>query len=277
MGFSDDYFSRKCHKTQYVLVIDLKFVVILIPNIIEMKIALLSLLFVACVQTGNSQVDFNYEILTDSNFEDVDLEDPWVNEAVYIKFENLGSEVLELIWTIETDACNSNWTHYACDNNLCYGDEDYSNFQPERDIDNPSFINPGESYEYQLHVKPNMEAGCCNYRIHLSTGADPTNYFETIDITVKINDANCLLDVDPYFNSDLQIFPNPTTGIINVEGMDGQSKVQISDLQNRNVLRNQSLINNTINVSRLEQGIYFMQIFNEDHILLKSEKIVLIN
>lgn len=59
----------------------------------------------------------------------------------------------------------------------------------------------------------------------------------------------------------VKIYPNPTTGILNVEG--AQSGVKIFDLSGRPVM-NATIINQKIDISNLPAGLYIMSVFSEN-------------
>jgi len=69
----------------------------------------------------------------------------------------------------------------------------------------------------------------------------------------------------------IKVYPNPATSLIHIDaavkvsavilGMDGKIAIQTSDVQ-------------TIDISNLGSGIYLLQIFDENHNLLKTDKLV---
>lgn len=81
---------------------------------------------------------------------------------------------------------------------------------------------------------------------------------------------------DDILNKNISIYPNPTTGLVNIEvpaGMENYS-LHILNLQGK-ILLNEPLKNQTTDLSNLESGIYVLQLF-QDQQLLKTSKIVLI-
>ncbi|MBK7214058.1 MAG: T9SS type A sorting domain-containing protein [Bacteroidales bacterium] len=81
---------------------------------------------------------------------------------------------------------------------------------------------------------------------------------------------------DDILNKNISIYPNPTTGLVNIEvpaGMENYS-LHILNLQGK-ILLNEPLKKQTTDLSNLESGIYVLQLF-QDQQLLKTSKIVLI-
>ena len=77
--------------------------------------------------------------------------------------------------------------------------------------------------------------------------------------------------------SDIQVFPNPTDGNLTVfipELPDGSVTFQLFDVMGRNILFTPlTENNNTINLSKFSQGIYYYRIMNND-ISIGSGKVV---
>ncbi len=60
---------------------------------------------------------------------------------------------------------------------------------------------------------------------------------------------------------DINIYPNPTTGILNISGLQN-TDIQIYDLTGK-LLIDKHQVDNQINVSNLQKGIYTLKITNE--------------
>lgn len=65
-----------------------------------------------------------------------------------------------------------------------------------------------------------------------------------------------------YDVEDIQIFPNPSQGIVTIKGVDANFSVDISDISGTFIssLDSQELLINEINLSYLDSGIYFLTI-----------------
>jgi len=103
-------------------------------------------------------------------------------------------------------------------------------------------------------------------------GANDTLYYAKQDgnYTVMIIEYNCpeySQGIDVYFNlvglaeqppNKLTLYPNPTTGILTIEGVEGI--VAVYDIYGRLVLTTKT---NTLNISHAARGIYFVRVLDE--------------
>ncbi len=83
---------------------------------------------------------------------------------------------------------------------------------------------------------------------------------------------NLATENNTFQNSEINIFPNPTTGIININNYSKNNNdntvINLTDMLGRNILYKSNTIeaNNTIDLSNQQNGIYFLQIKNESKI-----------
>jgi hypothetical protein len=72
----------------------------------------------------------------------------------------------------------------------------------------------------------------------------------------------------------LKIFPNPTSNIINIEGLDHDVIIKIID-QNGKILKNETSVNKQINIHTLPAGVYILDVKNKEksefHKIVKIE------
>jgi hypothetical protein len=106
------------------------------------------------------------------------------------------------------------------------------------------------------------------------TNADNTPVNFTADLifgnpfmpyNIVINGVNEI--VEPHCNASLQVYPNPTTGILRIEMCDRRYDIfdiEIFDVYGRNVFNLKSQISNPkIDISHLPAGVYFLKIADE--------------
>ena len=84
------------------------------------------------------------------------------------------------------------------------------------------------------------------------------------------DDATASID-DNLISSDFKIFPNPTQGVLNFETADSISldKVEIYDTIGKRVFSS-SVYNNSIDISALTSGVYFVKAFSGEHQITKK-------
>ncbi|MGD0710974.1 MAG: T9SS type A sorting domain-containing protein, partial [Bacteroidales bacterium] len=104
--------------------------------------------------------------------------------------------------------------------------------------------------------------GTIKVYVHVTNGACAITS-DTINITFTV----CSGVVEYSKNTSISVFPNPTTGMINivVNGIEGIAVMNIYSLQGQEVL-NKELIGNVkteLDLSTLAKGVYFIRITNE--------------
>jgi hypothetical protein len=72
----------------------------------------------------------------------------------------------------------------------------------------------------------------------------------------------------------ISLYPNPTSDLLNIS-IDGKKIIRITDLQGK-VVRNIKTSQNTISLSGLASGHYTVNIFNTNHRLISTSRIVFI-
>jgi hypothetical protein len=95
----------------------------------------------------------------------------------------------------------------------------------------------------------------------------PTEYFDIIDCTIGIHDA-------ANDDNSITLFPNPSTNQFTVYSEKFViGHIEVLDLPGKVVLRQQQTTNNkmqTVDVSTLQPGIYFVQIQSTDKIITRK-------
>ena len=91
-------------------------------------------------------------------------------------------------------------------------------------------------------------------------------YLFVDDIRIEANHEDPT-SIDGAFANDINIFPNPTTGIVNIEA-EGLNKVVVYDVTGRMMM---SVANeSTIDISNLEAGVYFFSVETENGSAMKK-------
>jgi|SRR5690625_12428 len=92
--------------------------------------------------------------------------------------------------------------------------------------------------------------------------------FESELTSVSINE----LGVNGFDKNNIHIYPNPTSGILNIAGGTGLKSYQLYDLQGR-LIQAAELTQPQIDLSKIEKGLYFLQIENQQGIV-KNLKVI---
>jgi len=77
------------------------------------------------------------------------------------------------------------------------------------------------------------------------------------------NPYNSYLGVEMTELENVYIYPNPTSGMITIDGLVSNDLLEIYDMQGKSIQINQSN-NNEINLSNIETGVYFLSIIRND-------------
>lgn len=76
--------------------------------------------------------------------------------------------------------------------------------------------------------------------------------------------SNVMLSTEKFNDFQFALYPNPTTGMLNVEGNVHIKKVTVYDLLGRNVLETESMAQKIqVNLNHLKAGVYFAEITSE--------------
>lgn len=94
------------------------------------------------------------------------------------------------------------------------------------------------------------------------------------EYTLAGKDYNASIDQINNSTHKIHIYPNPSTGIVNIESSESVSEVDIFDISGRKIRKENASSNNfSINISDLPTGIYIINIFNNKKELINSSKI----
>jgi hypothetical protein len=123
-----------------------------------------------------------------------------------------------------------------------------------------------------------------NYRFF---GTNAKYYVADISTDANNNPTSMRYQADPatlgtkedvYSNNNVQLFPNPTSGLVNVwvKDLKGEATLTIFDATGRTVSSNMLTANqNTISVSGLTAGAYMYRVANEQGAVIKTGKLLI--
>ena len=84
---------------------------------------------------------------------------------------------------------------------------------------------------------------------------------EAVSITVT--------DVEENADSKVQVYPNPTNGLLNIEGR-GTMHISISNLMGQKLMEAEAEGNTTLDLSRYESGMYLVRIEGENGVMVQK-------
>lgn len=218
------------------------------------------------------QPELKTELLTDVDFVDIDLSDEWLDIPIYVLLENSGTEPASIRWQYyeqDPENCIGGWETYGCDNNNCYGTDVISNVNPMGGgPNNPSIIEPGESYEFSFHVRPKQTKGCCTINLDFSYTATPDDIFSSIELPIKLNDPECeniSTSTEDLETEEINIYPTITEDVINIEcNVDRYHSINVLST-NGALIKNLKINNATTSISLADynSGPLFIELIGE--------------
>jgi hypothetical protein len=108
--------------------------------------------------------------------------------------------------------------------------------------------------------------------IILSSSTTVCNNFSTPD--TETLQYNFLSNTIFSFNDNVKLYPNPSSGIIYVQGLDAKvNRVEVHDLSGKTIKTKMDFSGNSLDLTDLQKGIYFVKIETEKGIV--NRKIVL--
>ncbi len=104
-----------------------------------------------------------------------------------------------------------------------------------------------------------------NYDVELIVFSEDSCFSDTISQTVVVNSVG-INEID--LGDEVKIYPNPTKNIVNIVSEKPFTKVEVYDAYGR-LLIEQS--NTTVDLSHFEKGMYFIQLMNNDKVILRRK------
>ena len=114
---------------------------------------------------------------------------------------------------------------------------------------------------YNVHLYPNKKAGCGSWEVLITLESDSTIIIDTIQYEVTVNDDDCMLSGTQEIAhlSNLNVFPNPFSNVINLSADYAIKQITISDLQGKSVFIERGHDIRSIN-PLLVKGMYMMRV-----------------
>ena len=120
-----------------------------------------------------------------------------------------------------------------------------------------------------LNSQPKAEPipGQYNYFYVANNGVCPA---DSAIVNIKVEDSCNFLSLGEELFTDISVYPNPTTNLLNIVNPSNTSslKVEMLDMNGRVVLVENKALNNaseaTLTIDYLEKGIYTLRIYNNE-------------
>lgn len=177
-------------------------------------------------------------------------------------------ENITFAWKRVENSLPENWSYSLCDYGSCYVGFPSSG---KMSTMSAAEIEAGEEAFMKFNLSP-KSLGKGEVKIYIY---DYNNVSRGDTVTIKINYAD-VLTVSTFQSANLNIYPNPTNGILNLDNLtlnNGKATV-LSNIGS--TVKSFDLINgsNQVDISDLAKGVYFLRIEDQSG-LVKTSKILL--
>lgn len=223
------------------------------------KILLFAIIF-SWGLTVNAQLDIPAEFLTIvGSPDDADFDH-------HFDVVNTTDEEVNVYWEmILDDEFPVEWESFLCDKNLCY--TPFVRNCPEGMI---NVINPSETSQWILHVRPNGVEGegtiCLRFHYPQMTG-DSISVDNCFEIQAK---TTSVVEVDL---SELNLYPNPTNDIFKIKSDENIKKIGIYNVVGKLVQEMSHTAGEVHNVESLSKGMYLVRLMDSNSQVIKTMKL----
>lgn len=172
---------------------------------------------------------------------------------------NLSQDSLSLRWTVEKGPnWPTDWDIYVADQNF--------SFVPSLSTSPiPTELAPGDSnFYFGSGIFFNNTPGCAEYQVILSDYETDSVVYDTISYSLNVNDPSCnLTPIDPSFELDFQIFPNPVSDYFVVKTSVRYQGLKCFDLMGRELYSWSRTASERYDLSALPSGHYWIYVYTE--------------
>jgi hypothetical protein len=183
--------------------------------------------------------------------------------AYHILVTNTGTETDSFYWNFRMRDNPANWWTWICDKNLCY-DITFTSCP----LHKPNVLEPGESFDLQVHMNPRDTAGTATYELNVTDIDGNVLAPITGDFEISVSTASKdLSDVS------LSIYPNPTHNYFQVSELPNLKYVELFNIVGNKMKTYTAAPNKQYAVSDLIEGIYLVRLISNTGSTLKTVRL----
>lgn len=199
----------------------------------------------------------------------VNLDDPDFELVSYGTLKNEGSEAVSIKWERVVIGLPEGWSVLVCDVNSCYEPIVYSNIADDIGMDAPVSLEPGETTNLDVHIRPNGISGAGEVRIDVSLADDPEDILisETYLFDALVSGSR------EFSKARLNVFPNPATDYLEVQGAPAAGRLVISNILGRQMRSYNLAPGSRYYLGSLPSGLYLASVVNQKGAILKTFRI----
>lgn len=182
---------------------------------------------------------------------------------IHIDVTNTSQFDVSILWAREVASAPGEWLTWICDKNLCYLPTANA-CSPTK----PNVLAPGEKMDFQIHVNPGNVEGSTPYEIIFTDYGDPNIELGRVQGEVVID--NSVSTKNNPTQSNLTIFPNPTTDAFQVSEATGVKYIEVFNIVGNKVRSFDAVPNKQYTVGDLPDGMYLVRLMTSTGKIIKT-------
>ena len=179
---------------------------------------------------------------------------------VHVHVTNTSNLVANIFWSRRMTNNPVSWFSWICDKNFCF--DPSVNACP---TSKPNVINPGESFDVQIHLNPSNTEGTGDYEVNLFD-ADG-NPLAQVTGQVVISNTTAVKDAA---DTKLTVYPNPTSDYFQVSETPGLKYIELFNIVGNKVRSFDALPQKQYAVGDLADGIYLVRLMTSTGKVIKT-------
>lgn len=182
------------------------------------------------------------------------------------KITNEGTETVSIQWVRSTDIL-PDWETLICDNIACYPPNIYSNVIEDIGLNAPVVLNPGDTTNLDVHLRPSGVAGEGTVTIQVYDLENPDEAVVAADFIFTASLASSTNDLN---QQPLSVFPNPTADYFNVRGGNGIDRVVLYNILGREMRNFNVAPGQRYYIGDLPNGLYLASMVDDNKGIVKT-------
>ncbi len=183
--------------------------------------------------------------------------------AAHILVTNTASSPVNLFWSKRMNGGPANWLSWICDKNLCF--DPGVNSCP---ANKPNQLNPGESFDLQVHMNPGNTEGSATYDLNVID--DQGNVIATVAGEINISSTTSVKEAG---DSRLTVFPNPTQDFFQVSDTPGLRYIEVFNIVGNKTKSFDAAPQRQYFVGELPEGIYLVRLIASSGKVIKTVRL----
>ncbi|WP_421946850.1 T9SS type A sorting domain-containing protein [Phaeodactylibacter xiamenensis] len=179
---------------------------------------------------------------------------------------NEGDEPVSIQWVRNPDILEE-WETMICDNNQCYPAQVSSNIMEDLGLNAPITLNPGDTTNIDVHLRPRGVAGEGTVIMEVYDLANPDEVAVSADFNFTASLPSSTNDLN---TTPLTVFPNPTADYFNIRGGNGVDRVVLYNVLGREMRSFNVAPGQRYYIGDLPNGLYLASMVDNNKGIVKT-------